>query len=181
MSGRERRGSPVLAEALEKDRARFVRYVRAKLGGAAAEEAEDVVSDLVLRLVERADLPEQVETMTAYLYRALGNAIIDLFRRRRSRPAAERDFESADAGVLVDPAPNPEAQVLTREALARIGWALERLSPGERAVWIAVEVEGWTFRALSEAWGQPIGTLLARKSRATTALRRLLSDERSRG
>ena len=50
------------------------------------------------------------------------------------------------------------------------------LNPQERAVWLATEVDGLSFRKLAARWGEPTGTLLSRKSRATAKLRKQLAD-----
>lgn len=158
-----------LAEALARDRRPLVRFARSRLSEAAEMDAEDVVADVVARLFERADVLAQVENLTAYLFRAVGNGLADLFRRRR--PAEELSPE------LADPAATPEQAAEQAQGLARLDRALERLSPPERAVWVAVEVEGATFRELAERWGEPLGTLLSRKNRATRSLRRLLAAD----
>lgn len=49
----------------------------------------------------------------------------------------------------------------------------------QRAVWVATKIDGYSFKELSVKWQEPIGTLLARKSRATTKLRKLLQDEQN--
>jgi DNA-directed RNA polymerase specialized sigma24 family protein len=43
-------------------------------------------------------------------------------------------------------------------------------------VWIATEIDGYTFRELSKEWGLPMGTLLVRKHRAVAALQKELRD-----
>ena len=48
-------------------------------------------------------------------------------------------------------------------------------------MWLATEIDGFTFRDLAEDWDEPIGTLLSRKSRAVAKLRQLLSDYRPKG
>ena len=52
-------------------------------------------------------------------------------------------------------------------------------SPDHRAVLIATELKGKSFRELSEEWDEPMGTLLSRKSRAVKTLRKLLEEERT--
>jgi len=51
---------------------------------------------------------------------------------------------------------------------------MDRLNINERAVVIATEIEGFTFKELSEMWDVPLGTLLAQKSRALAKLRESL-------
>lgn len=159
-----------LVEALSRDRAGLTRYARAKLAASGDDDAEDVVSDVVLRLFERADVLAQVENLTAYLFRAVANGLTDLFRRNRHR--AEELSEHNP-----DPAATPEQALEQVQLRRRLDAALAQLSPAERDLWLAVEVEGQTFRQLADRWGQPMGTLLSRKARATKTLRRILAAE----
>ena len=175
-----------LAELFGRDRPRLTRYVQTRLFGDDGGEAEDVVSDVMLRLIERADLLAQVEDVTAYLYRALAHAVVDLFRRRRARAAvsapAPAEDETAGPDLVeaqADPGPGPGTAYAQSQRRERIRAALNRLTPSERAVWVAVEIEGWSFRQLAEKWGEPLGTLLSRKSRAAKRLRELLADEQA--
>ncbi|PKU22806.1 RNA polymerase sigma factor [Telmatospirillum siberiense] len=167
-----------LTAIIEHDRRGLTRFVQSRLFGEGRDEADDIVSDVVLRLFERADLLAQVEDVTAYLYRALAHAVTDMFRRRRAgplRPAPEPPDRDEPEGA--DPAPDPEVALAQREQRERIGQALSRLTPAERAVWVAVEIEGWRFRELAERWNEPLGTLLSRKNRAAKKLRALLEGE----
>ena len=52
---------------------------------------------------------------------------------------------------------------------------LNHLSEEERALIIATELEGYTFKELAEVWRVPINTLLSKKSRAMKKLMRLAS------
>lgn len=157
-----------LSDLFEQDREALLGFLRKKLYGDVAAEADDLLSDVVLRLVEKADLLAQIEDLTAYVYGALSNAVIDLFRRRKNAPAPLPEEEDE---ILADPAPDPEMLADWHQQEERFLAALERLSPPERAVWIAHELDGASFRDLAEAWDEPIGTLLARKNRAGKKLR----------
>lgn len=158
-----------LAETLSREHRGLTRFARSRRAEISEPDAEDVVADVVLRLFERADLLAQVENLTAYLFRAVGNAVVDRFRRQR--PAEELSVEPADS------APTPEEAVAASQLRGRLDDALARLNPAERAVWLAVELEGATFRQLAERWGEPIGTLLSRKARAARSLRKLLAGD----
>lgn len=156
-----------LAMIWARERQRLTRFARSRLG-AAPDDAEDVVADVVIKLVERADVLGQVDDLAAYLFRAVGHALTDLFRRRRILEPVAEDHP--------DPAPTPEGAAEMAQMRQRLDSALSRLPAAERRVWLAVEVEGHTFRQLAEQWQEPIGTLLSRKARATQTLRRLLME-----
>ena len=70
----------------------------------------------------------------------------------------------------------PFAQEERAERMHRLTDAIGQLEPRQRAILIATELKGKTFRELSEEWGEPIGTLLSRKSRAVKTLRKLLEE-----
>jgi RNA polymerase sigma factor (sigma-70 family) len=175
-------GKTRLAGVFEREKARLLGFVRRQMDGFSGMDAEDIVADVTYRLLRRADMVEEVENLTAYIYRSLANRITD--HRRKGLPTVSLDHgaeEDGHAPRAIQPehdGPDPEQayhQIQLREQL-RV--AIGRLSAKERSVWVAIEIEGRSFRELADAWGEPIGTLLSRKSRATARLRELLSDYR---
>ena len=154
-----------LTAILRTDYGRFVGFVKSRLGSEIQDsDPEDVVSDVVLRLLERTDVMAEVENMTAFLFTALANRMMDLFRRKRELPLDEDGPDPADETDM-------EASLGVRQALSL-------LSTAEQAVWLAIELDGSSFAELAERWGEPIGTLLSRKSRASKSLRRILGGQR---
>jgi RNA polymerase sigma factor (sigma-70 family) len=171
-----------LAEVFEREKSRFLGYVRRQLSGFSGMEAEDILADVAYQLLRRADLIAEVENLTAYIYRSLANRITD--HRRGGHPPLSLDHPGLRGDTLdrpfdpEHPGPTPEQSFLQEELRAQLLQALGQLNPLERAVWIATEIEGRSYRDLAEDWDQPIGTLLSRKSRATARLRDLLSHHR---
>lgn len=154
-----------LASTLEQDRGKLLRFIRGRLRGRLQDQdPEDILSDVVLGLLERADLTAEVENLTAYLFTALSHRLSDLFRRRRDLPMPAE-------------APPEQAQPAQAEDRVIIRQTLSLLSTAERAVWIAVEIGGYSFAELAELWGEPLGTLLSRKSRAGKRLRGAVSSD----
>src|SRR4030065_391354 len=72
------------------ERDRLVRYVRGLIGDAADRDGEDVVQDVLEGILRQLDVNRSIEDLEAYVYRALRNRVIDLFRKRR-------DMTSIDA------------------------------------------------------------------------------------
>jgi RNA polymerase sigma factor (sigma-70 family) len=147
---------------------RFVGYVRTRLDDTADMEAEDVVQDVVEHMFERADAADPIVDLSAYVFRALRNRVIDMYRRRRA-PTEEMSDEIADLRFEAE-------EVLGREeAEDALADAIEELPQAQRDVLVATELEGRSFKELAEQWQTPIGTLLARKHRAVRALRESLT------
>lgn len=173
------KGTIRLATVFARERSRFLRYVQQQLFDPDEANAEDIVSDVTFNLLRRADLIGEIENLTAYIYRSLANRITD-HHRKRVPMVRIGDSEDDDASPMEIPdgSPGPEHAAAQQELRSRLTAALGRLTPKERAVWLATEVDGRSFRELSEEWGEPVGTLLSRKSRAAQTLRRFLSDYR---
>ncbi len=168
-----------LLELWIREKSRFLSFVRRRFIDISDMDAEDILAEVIYNLLGRADLIGEVENLSSYMYRSLANYITDHQRRSVPEvPAVELpDPEQPSQLVLPpDPRPRPDQQLEQDELRQRLYCAIDALSPPERALWIATEIEGRSFRELSEDWNEPIGTLLSRKSRATAKLRQMLAD-----
>jgi RNA polymerase sigma factor (sigma-70 family) len=146
-------------------------------------EVEDIVQDTFVELVAAYRLMEPIEHVAAWLKRVARNRIIDRFRKASksvSEPASTRDPDSRllDEWLAPDDV-GPEAHYV-REMLAdELAAALDELPEEQRAVFIAHELDGRSFKELSAETGVGINTLLGRKHAAVRHLRRRLQDIRS--
>ena len=173
-------GSNRLGEVFQREKSRLLGYIRQRLSDYSGHDAEDILADVFYNLLRRADLVAEVENLTAYIYRSLANRITD-FRRggpiHLSLDHAPPWPEDRPAALDPEhPGPTPEQSYLQQELRDQLFEAIGQLKPKERAVWIATEIHGRGYQELSEAWDEPIGTLLSRKSRATARLRLVLSS-----
>ena len=163
---------------------KLVRYFQANYSDLSDMEAEDIVSDLMADLFEKADFMAHVENLSAYIYRSLQNKANDYLRRRKKtvsfEDAASGESEGHGRESIPEPRYDREGEIEASEIRDRLIEALDQLVPDQRAVWIATELDGYSFRELSEEWGVPIGTLLARKHRANAALQKELKDMKNR-
>lgn len=158
----------------------LVRYVRMKLTGISDMDAEDIVADVLFNVYNRVAADNHVENLAAYLYQSVKNKIWDHFRQPQtplSLDAPDQNTDLSRGEKLADTRVDVENVVEEKEFVLRLRSALLSLEPKQRAVWVATELEGYTFKELSLKWGEPIGTLLSRKGRATKALRKLLQNE----
>ncbi len=69
-----------------------------------------------------------------------------------------------------------EKEITRAELRRNIFEAIDDLPEDQKAVVLETEMNGRTFRELSAEWGIPIGTLLARKSRALAKVRESLME-----
>ena len=143
-------------------------------------EVEDILQDTFAQLVAAYRLMEPIQHVAAWLQRVARNRIIDRFRRRAHEPSLIDDVAADASGVLetwlAPAASGPEAsyvrEVLAEELMA----ALAELPAEQRAVFIAHELEGRSFKALATETGVGLNTLLGRKHAAVRYLRQRLED-----
>ena len=153
-------------------------------------EVDDIVQDTFVELVSAYRLMEPIEHVAAWLMRVARNRVIDRFRKQSRKTSMSEpaflhggDSSSEPTGILDErPAPDaagPEANYV-REVLAdEIAAALDELPAEQRAVFIAHELEGRSFKDLAAEMGVGVNTLLWRKHAAVRHLRRRLQDIRS--
>ena len=100
--------------------------------------------------------------------------------RAQEEPLPAADDEDGSSWLeenLPDPAAGPDAAYARSVLLGSIQAALQTLPPEQRDVFVAHEIEGFSFADLSALWRVPQNTLLARKRYAVLALRLRLQAE----
>jgi RNA polymerase sigma factor (sigma-70 family) len=170
-----------LIELVFKERDNFLRYVRRKITDISDMDAEDIVADVVFNIYNKVSIGHHIESILAYAYGSVRNRIIDHLRLSRVLISLDKLDDSSGRAltdVIPDPNANIEVKLLNDEMKQQLYLALMELDTKQRAVWVATEIERYTFKELSAKWGEPIGTLLSRKSRAAKILKMRLKDVR---
>jgi RNA polymerase sigma factor (sigma-70 family) len=169
-----------IADVVERERARLFGFIRRRV--ADPGDAEDVLQDVLFALVEANRLLMPIEHVTGWLFRVARNRITDLFRKKRPEglgDAAALDEED-ELMRLDDLLPSPDAgpdAVYARSVLLReLELALLELPDEQRAVFVAHELEGRSFKDMAAATGTSVNTLLSRKRYAVLRLRERLRD-----
>jgi RNA polymerase sigma factor (sigma-70 family) len=169
----------LISEAVQREQGRLRNFIRKRV--ADAGDAEDILQDVFYELVEAYRLVHPLEHVAAWLYRVARNRIIDFFRKKRPEEPWEGSAESADdegALRLEDLLPSrdagPEAAYARSVLLEELNAALEELPEEQRAVFVAHEIDGLSFKELAAETGVSVNTLLSRKHYAVLHLRRRL-------
>ncbi len=158
----------------------MIRYLHGFIDDAADRDGEDIVQDVALNILKGADVLVPIETLSAYVYRSLRNRAIDYLRRRRNTVSLDDGNEDEDgfspALQLADAFADVEKEASRSELRRSIFEAVEALPDDQKAIVVETELHGRTFRDLSAEWDIPLGTLLARKSRALAKIRETLKE-----
>jgi RNA polymerase sigma factor (sigma-70 family) len=162
------------------ERRRLLDFIRRRIPDEA--DAEDILQDVFYQFTESFML-EPIEQVSAWLFRAARNRITDLFRKKKSipfsrtrLPSEEEDKSLSIQDLLPDPADGPEALYARKIIEAELLEALEELPAEQRETFIMTELEGRSFKEISELTGEGVNTLLSRKRYAVLHLRERLKD-----
>lgn len=153
-------------------------FVKSRIRNINEMDAEDIVDEVMLNLLSSMGLNGRIENIPAYVTRSLQYKIIDFYRLQNRTKSIHTSLSTDGTVTLIDILTS-QTDIVTefeqKEFIKALFEALDSLTSSQRAVFIATELEGKTFRDLSEQWDEPIGTLLSRKSRATKLLKEKLS------
>jgi RNA polymerase sigma factor (sigma-70 family) len=169
-----------LSEIFAVEGARLRNFIRRRVPNEA--DAEDLLQDAFSKLVEANRLLMPIENATAWLFRVARNAITDLFRRKKPEPSSDAAIEGEDGeslrieDLLSSADAGPEALYFRHALLEEIETALDELPAEQRAVFLAHELEGRSFKELAQESGVSVNTLLSRKRYAVLHLRARLRD-----
>lgn len=166
-----------IAEAIVRDTPRLRSFIRKRV--LDASDAEDVLQDVFYELITAYRMMKPAEQMTAWLFRVAKNRVTDLFRKRKTEslqePAAG-DEEWTLEDLLPSAEAGPDALYARNVMFDAVDEALEELPEEQRAVFVAHEFEGRSFKEMAEESGVSVNTLLARKRYAVLHLRERLRE-----
>jgi RNA polymerase sigma factor (sigma-70 family) len=168
---------PEFGAFITKERQRFIAFARALLRDASEIDPEDVLHDVLAKLLGKPSLELPLDRMTAYIYRSLRNRVVDHMRTRTRHVSLDEDGDDNDDRShpkLIDllHSVHPDAlEILQSDQGKRALFeALDSLSDIERTVVIGHELEGSSFKELAARLRMPVNTLLSHKARAMKKL-----------
>ena len=156
-----------LTETFEREGRRLRSFIRKRV--ADINETEDILQDVFYELVRAERLMEPVEQVGGWLLMVARNRIIDLFRKKQPETFSSQEPWFED--LLPSPERGPDAAYAHAVLVDELEAALDELPAEQRAVFVAHEIEGRSFKELAEETGLSVNTLLARKHYAVRRLR----------
>ena len=147
-------------------------------------DAEDLVQETYLRAYRAFGSFTEGTNLRAWLYRILTNTYINTYRAKKRRPEIA-DVEDVEDLYLYrhlsgDQAPglgrSAEDEALDRFTDEDVKAALEALPESFRMAVLLADVEGFSYKEISEITEVPIGTVMSRIHRGRRALQKALHD-----
>ena len=176
MTEKDREISGIIAE----EGSRLRNFIRRRVPDPS--DVEDIVQEVFYELVEANRLLMPIDHVTGWLFRVARNRITDLFRKKKPETFSDAAVKNEDGealgieDLLPSPDAGPEALYVRHVLLDELELALDELPDEQRAVFVAHELEGRSFKELSAESGVNVNTLLSRKRYAVLYLRERLQS-----
>src|ERR1041384_2013894 len=164
MNEQDRRISEIIAG----EQSRLSNFIRRRVPDPS--DVEDILQEVFYERVEANRLLMPIDHVTGWLFRVARNRINDLFRNKK--PVSFSDA----APINLDGDDGPDALYVRHVLLDELELALDELPDEQREVFVAHELEGRSFKELSEESGVNVNTLLSRKRYAVLHLRERLQS-----
>lgn len=142
----------------------FLAFLMRRVGDRAI--AEDLLQEAFVRGLDRIDTLRDGESVVAWFYRSLRNAVIDSYRRQG---AAARRLESLAREMEQSTEPDAELQ---QSVCKCVGHLADTLKPEYAAALKRIEVDGISVQAFAEESGVTASNAAVRVFRARQALRK---------
>jgi RNA polymerase sigma-70 factor (ECF subfamily) len=153
--------------AFEENRPMLMRFLIAR--GASHPEAEDIVQDLLVKLLEQRTGP--ISDPKAYLFKMAHNQFIDRRRSAVQRMRREEHWTEASSGSgEADPHPSIETTLIDREALGLVQSVLAELPDRTRDILRRYRIDGEGQKAIATALGISISAVEKHLQRAYRAV-----------
>lgn len=157
-----------MLQVLVDNHRRFLAFLERRVG--SRETAEDILQDAFVRSLTRAGTVRDEESIVAWFYRLLRNALVDHYRRG----GAEQRALAYTAATADAAGPGPD-EALENEVCACVSDLLKTLKPEYAAVVKRVDLEGATVAAFGREAGITPNNAAVRLHRAHEALKRQLA------
>jgi RNA polymerase sigma-70 factor (ECF subfamily) len=136
------------------------------------QDAQDVVQEAYMRAF-RFFGESRGANVRPWLLRIVRNKCYTWLQLNRLRQPTTKFYEEL---FVHDPgAQNLEEALLRSDSSTLLRQALESLPAGSREVLVLRELQGMTYKEISEVTGIPCGTVMSRLSRARSSLRQTLT------
>jgi RNA polymerase sigma factor (sigma-70 family) len=167
-----------ITEVVEREQSRLRNFIRRRVPD--PRDADDILQDVFSELVEANRLLMPIGHVTGWLFRVARNRITDLFRRKTPERFGDASVADDGAGLpqledlLPSPDAGPEALYARNVLIDELATAVDELPEDQRAVFVAYELEGRSFKEIAAETGVNLNTLLSRKRYAVMRLRERL-------
>ncbi|MDQ6827743.1 MAG: sigma-70 family RNA polymerase sigma factor [Gemmatimonadota bacterium] len=142
----------------------------------ARDDAEDLVSDTMLRAFERWEQYNLGTNVRAWLFTILYHTFVSRSRRSSSREVQLPEEADSWASLAVVGEADPEGRFYDSFVDEEVTQAIDALPPDYRTAVVLSDVQGLRYAEIAEILGIPEGTVKSRLFRGRRMLQKKLAD-----
>jgi len=168
------------AEVFLSFRQRLLNFINTRVS--RIEDAEDILQEVFYQFTRVNNLINPIENISAWLYHAARNKIIDHYKKKKDEPLpSSYDEENDDAfdeisDIIYGEETTPEIKMLRSLVFEEIQTALADLPKEQREVFELTELLDYSVKEAAEKTQTPVNTVLSRKHYAVKFLRKRLQE-----
>ena len=169
------------AQTFTNFRQRLLNFIRSRVN--RIEDAEDILQDVFYQFSRVNDIINPIENISAWLYRAARNRIIDHRKKKKDEPLPALYDEDNDeyifdeiADIIYGEEATPETEMLRSLVFEEIQTAFADLPEEQREVFQMAELQDYSVKEIAEKTHTPVNTVLSRKHYAVKFLRKRLEE-----
>lgn len=162
----------VITDIITNEWSRLKSYLTHHFRMLSEQDAEDIIQETAYRMLKSNRSYDGIDFMNAYVYQSIRNTAVSFFRSRKDSLPIHEFSIPAEVDI--------EDEILRKEVIEEIKEAVNELDSKSKAIWIATEMMGKSFRELAQEMDEPIGTLLSRKKRANDRLKEKILKNREK-
>ncbi|MGA3190582.1 MAG: sigma-70 family RNA polymerase sigma factor [Bryobacteraceae bacterium] len=137
--------------------------------GLAPQDSEEVLQEVFLSLFQHLDRGKPRDNIRGWLFRVAHN--LALKRRSRTRQDLDSRAEAAAVEFAIDPAPNPEHQLVNRQTQQRLLAVVDALPEQDRRC-LFLRAEGLRYREIAEILDMSLGAVSISLARSLARIAR---------
>jgi RNA polymerase sigma factor (sigma-70 family) len=169
------------ANAFTEYRKRLLNFIRSRVS--RMEDAEDIFQEVFYQFSKVNNKLNPIENISAWLYRAARNRIINQYKKKKDEPlpaSCDEDDEGyifdEIADILYGEETTPETEMFRAMIFEEIQTALADLPKEQREVFEMTELLDFSVKEVAEKTKTPVNTVLSRKHYAVKFLRKRLEE-----
>ena len=170
----------IIERTIAKERGKLFNFIRKRVN--FREDAEDILQDVLLQLVNAYDSVGAIDKIASWMYRVANNKIIDARRKKKAELFSSQGFTNSDdetlylQDILPDLSNTPEDLMLRDLIWEGIQNALEELPQEQQDVFRWHELDDMSFKEIAAKTGVSENTLFSRKRYALLHLRERMKE-----
>jgi len=133
------------------------------------EDALELTQEVLIKAYRSIRGFRMASSFYTWLYRIAVNLALDFRRHRMATPGVKEAVDPPEKG-------GPDSCLMRNELREQILKAMAQLPPQHRAIILLREVEGLSYKEISEVMGCQLGTVMSRLHYAREGLRRCLAS-----